>query len=163
MRYRIVNIGGGTDHGLYWGGDNGWGSVEDAAEFTDDDKLRFNLPADSVWAPIKGSEEVRQPHTPGPWVWVEQHAHYSNAALLIWTSKGPGHGCVAEASSLPGYDVAKANARLIAKAPEMAQLLMQALGRLSATRRSGHGGLELIRKINHVLRQAGFAPHRDGD
>ena len=63
-------------------------------------------------------------HTPGPWVHVTSHTkcRYDADYLRskIWTSKGPGHGTIADASDIynkPGE--VEANARLIAAAPKL--------------------------------------------
>lgn len=60
-------------------------------------------------------------HTPGPWIHVHNepvYGHRGNA--YVWTSKGPGHGIIADANtSLFGADEIEANAILIASSPDL--------------------------------------------
>ena len=60
-------------------------------------------------------------HTQGPWQVCADEKEYNNAPLLIWGPRGPGYGTIAEATKYI-YE-AEANARLIAAAPEMLEVL----------------------------------------
>lgn len=54
-------------------------------------------------------------HTPGPWMVCTDATEYRSPELMIWTSKGPGFGTVAEVSP----HGSPADARLIAAAPDL--------------------------------------------
>jgi hypothetical protein len=66
-------------------------------------------------------------HTPGPWIHVHNepvYGHRGNA--YVWTSKGPGHGIIADANtSLFRADEIEANARLVAASPELLDSLRE--------------------------------------
>lgn len=73
-------------------------------------------------------------HTPGPWVHIPNE-NFRSGAVLIWTSKGPGHGAICELSGPNHYAETmaqhEANAALIAAAPD---LLAAAEGAYNAIR-----------------------------
>ena len=61
-------------------------------------------------------------HTPGPWIHIPNE-NFRPGAVLIWTSKGPGHGAICELSGPNHYAETmaqhEANAALIAAAPDL--------------------------------------------
>jgi hypothetical protein len=67
-------------------------------------------------------------HTPGPWIHIPNE-NFRPGAVLIWTSKGPGHGAICELSGPNHYAETmaqhEANAALIATAPDMLEVLEQ--------------------------------------
>ncbi len=76
-------------------------------------------------------------HTPGPWIHGRNDAFYRNGNRLIWTSKGPGFGTIAEASDYD-RDRSAANARLIAAAPDLLAALKKAAKELGINDPNDH-------------------------
>ncbi len=63
-------------------------------------------------------------HTPGPWVYDPTNKFYKDAPFIVWTSRGPGYGAIAETKSsglMPRGDGTEQadNARLTAAAPDL--------------------------------------------
>lgn len=82
-------------------------------------------------------------HTPGPWIYEPESQDYRNAPYMVWTSKGPGYGTIAETNPtglLPtSPDEQAANARLIAAAPDLLAACQEALTAIDeAYQATGH-------------------------
>ena len=87
-------------------------------------------------------------HTPGPWTAIEWTCH---ANTTVVTGEAEHRVVIADCFSTSGYkdDEAEANARLIAAAPEMADLILRTYTHVS------HGG-PTREEAERVLRRAGI-------
>jgi hypothetical protein len=65
-------------------------------------------------------------HTPGPWQQHDDAPVYGPGyASTVWSAKGPGHGLVADCRQCSSFEEERANARLIAAAPDMLACLIE--------------------------------------
>lgn len=72
-------------------------------------------------------------HTPGPWQQFDnggctsdtRHCYGVEYSDVVWGPSGPGHGAIADCSphGQPATDETRANARLVAAAPDMLEAL----------------------------------------
>ena len=84
--------------------------------------------------PDRKERIMEEKHTPGPWMVCSEKRFNNGAKLIVWTTKGPGHGAVAHVApycpptSGPDLEQKEADARLIAAAPELLEALEKLLG-----------------------------------
>jgi hypothetical protein len=75
-------------------------------------------------------------HTPGPWSINTDKGYFGGKALIVWGPEGPGYGAVAylapwcPPTSGKELEIAEANARLIAFAPDLLKELEKTLRHL---------------------------------
>ncbi len=90
-------------------------------------------------------------HTPGPWIYDPKNNSYINSPYMIWTSKGPGHGTVAETNSVglnpTDPDMQAADACLIAAAPDLLEMCKKVLMVLTGPYSTSEGAWDDLEQV----------------
>lgn len=103
------------------------------------------------------SIETAVKHTPGPWKIggaLNENRTGVNWEVPVWSDNGPEYGKMSAIATAPDREMARANARLIASAPDMLKALQSVLSDVQTS--NGLHGLapEIENAVEAAIRKA---------